>query len=144
MKLCDFGFSKDVLKCKEYLSKTYCGSRAYVSPEILLGLPYDAKKADVWAIGVILYIFLTGVVSVTQWRGSFQMPFKEDRNNQLILKQVCVCVFERVSSRELRIVLSIKNCNSTGPATTKASSRRVISFWVYSHTIGNGDRMYSK
>ena len=63
MKLCDFGFSKDVLKCKEYLSRTYCGSRAYVSPEILLGLPYDAKKADVWAIGVILYIFLTGVVS---------------------------------------------------------------------------------
>ena len=63
MKLCDFGFSKDVLKCKEYLSKTYCGSRAYVSPEILLGLPYDAKKADVWAIGVILYIFVTGVVS---------------------------------------------------------------------------------
>ncbi len=63
MKLCDFGFSKDVLKCKEYLSKTYCGSRAYVSPEILLGLPYDAKKADVWAIGVIIYIFVTGVVS---------------------------------------------------------------------------------
>ena len=63
MKLCDFGFSKDVLKSNEYLSKTYCGSRAYVSPEILLGLPYDAKKADVWAIGVILYIFVTGVVS---------------------------------------------------------------------------------
>jgi serine kinase len=63
MKLCDFGFSKDVLKCKEYLSKTYCGSRAYVSPEILLGLPYDAKKADIWAIGVIIYIFVTGVVS---------------------------------------------------------------------------------
>ncbi|CAF1233635.1 unnamed protein product [Rotaria sp. Silwood1] len=76
MKLCDFGFSKDVLKSKEYLSKTYCGSRAYVSPEILLGLPYDAKKADIWAIGVILYIFVTGV-----------MPFKEDKNNQLILKQ---------------------------------------------------------
>ncbi|CAF1418103.1 unnamed protein product [Adineta ricciae] len=76
MKLCDFGFSKDVLKSNEYLSKTYCGSRAYVSPEILLGLPYDAKKADVWAIGVILYIFVTGV-----------MPFKEDKNNQLILKQ---------------------------------------------------------
>ena len=62
MKLCDFGFSKDVFTCKDYLSKTYCGSRAYVSPEILLGLPYDAKKADVWAIGVILYIFVTGVV----------------------------------------------------------------------------------
>lgn len=78
MKLCDFGFSKDVLKCKEYLSKTYCGSRAYVSPEILLGLPYDAKKADVWAIGVILYIFVTGVVSISY--RIYQSLFKKISN----------------------------------------------------------------
>ena len=48
-----------------------------VSLEILLGLPYGAKKADVWAIGVIFYIFLTG-----------NMPFKEDACNQKILDQV--------------------------------------------------------
>ena len=45
--------------------------------EILLGQPYDAKKSDVWAVGVILFIFLNG-----------NMPFKEDKNNQLILNQV--------------------------------------------------------
>ncbi|CAF1574810.1 unnamed protein product, partial [Didymodactylos carnosus] len=82
----DFGFSKDVLKCQEYLSRTYCGSRAYVSPEILLGLPYNPKSADVWAIGIyLLLLFLLGVIIYIFVTGV--MPFKEDKNNQMILKQ---------------------------------------------------------
>ncbi|CAF0890384.1 unnamed protein product [Brachionus calyciflorus] len=77
IKLCDFGFSKDLnLLGNDDLSRTYCGSKAYASPEILLGQPYDPKKADIWAIGVIFFIFLTG-----------NMPFKEDKCNQVILNQ---------------------------------------------------------
>ena len=77
IKLCDFGFSKDLnVIGSDELSRTYCGSKAYASPEILLGQPYDPKKADVWAMGVIFFIFLTG-----------NMPFKEDKCNQIILNQ---------------------------------------------------------
>ena len=85
IKICDFGFSKVLAKKNKHsempdLSETYCGSKAYASPEILLGKPYDPKKADIWAIGVIFYIFLTG-----------NMPFKEDPINQNILDQVTMC-----------------------------------------------------
>ncbi len=82
IKLCDFGFSKNVSTCLNELSETYCGSKAYASPEILLGQPYEPKKADVWALGVIFYIFLTG-----------NMPFKEDRYNATILDQVNLSYF---------------------------------------------------
>ena len=83
VKLCDFGFSKDLSKLSgDELSKTYCGSKAYASPEILLGEPYDPKKADVWAVGVIFFIFLNG-----------NMPFKEDKCNQFILNQVSFSYF---------------------------------------------------
>lgn len=58
------------------LGRTYCGSKSYAAPEILLGEPYDPKKADTWAIGVVLYIFITG-----------KMPFDESRGNAGVLEE---------------------------------------------------------
>jgi calcium/calmodulin-dependent protein kinase I len=57
VKIADFGFAKRV---KEPLSlKTQCGTPGYVAPEILEGTPYD-ERADMWSVGVILYILLGG------------------------------------------------------------------------------------
>lgn len=107
LKLCDFGFTKMLTTTtstttnntdinnnnqsttttvvakvssklsEEELSKTYCGSKAYASPEILLGQPYDPRKSDIWAIGCILFILITR-----------KMPFDEELTHQNILKQV--------------------------------------------------------
>lgn len=57
VKIADFGFAKRCTgpKCL----KTQCGTPGYVSPEILEGVLYDTK-ADMWSVGVILYILLGG------------------------------------------------------------------------------------
>jgi len=55
--LIDFGFSRVE---DGTLSEQWMGSMDYVAPEILLRTPFEAKKADVWSLGVILYILLTG------------------------------------------------------------------------------------
>ncbi|XP_010085827.1 PREDICTED: testis-specific serine/threonine-protein kinase 6 [Pterocles gutturalis] len=58
-KLSDFGFSKEANGHPD-LSTTFCGSAAYTPPEVLMGIPYDAKKYDMWSLGVMLYVMVTG------------------------------------------------------------------------------------
>jgi len=57
VKIADFGFAKRVFIPNSLT--TQCGTPGYVAPEILEGVPYDTK-ADMWSIGVILYILLGG------------------------------------------------------------------------------------
>mmetsp|Transcript_12876 Transcript_12876/g.19265 ORF Transcript_12876/g.19265 Transcript_12876/m.19265 type:complete len:362 (-) Transcript_12876:326-1411(-) len=57
LKLADFGFAK---RCSsENCLTTQCGTPGYVAPEILEGTPYGCK-ADMWSLGVIVYIILGG------------------------------------------------------------------------------------
>ena len=41
---------------------TYCGTPAYMSPEIVKKQPYVGGKADIWALGVMLYVMVVGVL----------------------------------------------------------------------------------
>eukprot|EP01097_Dermamoeba_algensis_P009413 TRINITY_DN6616_c0_g1_i1.p1 TRINITY_DN6616_c0_g1~~TRINITY_DN6616_c0_g1_i1.p1 ORF type:complete len:316 (-),score=54.94 TRINITY_DN6616_c0_g1_i1:206-1153(-) len=57
VKIADFGLSKNF--ADEKLT-TCVGSAGYVAPEILLGGGQYDKSVDIWSVGVILYILLSG------------------------------------------------------------------------------------
>jgi calcium/calmodulin-dependent protein kinase I len=57
--ICDFGLSK-VLTKKEDLTQTRVGTGGYRAPEVLLGKTYG-KSCDMWSVGVICFILLTGL-----------------------------------------------------------------------------------
>lgn len=74
IKIADFGFARVI--SPQDLSKTYCGSAAYAAPELLQGIPYKGIIADIWSLGVILYIMTCS-----------SMPFRDTNIKTLVKDQ---------------------------------------------------------
>lgn len=75
VKLSDFGFA-----CKannSNFSQTFCGSISYCSPQILSGQPYNIFQTDIWSIGILVYIAMTG-----------RMPFLDETNKSRMIQQM--------------------------------------------------------
>ena len=59
VKIIDFGFS---VKCnRDSLQKLFCGTPAYMPPEIVKKEKYMACYSDVWSLGVLFYALLFGI-----------------------------------------------------------------------------------
>jgi len=58
IKLSDFGLS-NVLKPGRLFS-TWCGSPVYTPPEVVLRQQYSGVSMDIWSLGVVLYVMVTG------------------------------------------------------------------------------------
>lgn len=65
LRLIDFGMGK-VIDTSVAMHQTACGTPDYVAPEVILRQPYSCK-ADIWSVGVILYVLVTG-----------HLPFHDD------------------------------------------------------------------
>ena len=62
LKLTDFGFSKVLETNKKETNKL--GTTLYMAPELFKGVEYD-HKVDTWALGVMVYMMLSGKYTFT-------------------------------------------------------------------------------
>lgn len=72
LKIGDFGFARWM---RSNVAETSCGSPHYASPEVIRGIKYDGRCADVWSSGVILYTLLSG-----------SLPFDDSSIRNLLAK----------------------------------------------------------
>ncbi|XP_054802843.1 CBL-interacting serine/threonine-protein kinase 12 [Prosopis cineraria] len=85
LKVSDFGLSavSDQI-LPDGLFHTFCGTPAYVAPEVLARKGYDGAKVDVWACGVVLFVLMAGYLPFHDqnimamykkiYRGEFRCP----------------------------------------------------------------------
>ena len=69
LKLCDFGWSKELSLENR---STFCGTMEYMAPEIVGSENYD-YSVDIWSLGILLYELLFG-----------HSPFKGSNTNNII------------------------------------------------------------
>ncbi|KAL6626941.1 hypothetical protein ACP70R_030667 [Stipagrostis hirtigluma subsp. patula] len=61
LKVSDFGLSAVAEQMRhDGLFHTFCGTPAYVAPEVLSRRGYDAANADLWSCGVVLFVLMAG------------------------------------------------------------------------------------
>ena len=104
VKIGDFGISKE-LPTLSGLAKTACGTPYFMPPEVCKGEPYG-EKADIWAIGCILYelVFLKKPFDSDTLQGVFDKiinkpldPFYEEVDSNI--KMLIVAMLDKDPSR---------------------------------------------
>jgi serine/threonine protein kinase len=100
IKVTDFGLCGFIAPTR--LMKTFCGSPIYAAPECLSMVQYDGRKSDVWSLGVILYVLVTGQVP---WEGS---------NTSKMIRQILVADYkvpQSISPQVRELITGILNAD---------------------------------
>ncbi|SCU82626.1 LADA_0C06876g1_1 [Lachancea dasiensis] len=96
VKITDFGLAK--IQGNGTFMKTFCGTLAYVAPEVISGKTSEGKEnnsyssmVDMWSIGCLVYVILTG-----------HLPFSGSTQNELY-KQICAGSYHEGPLKDYRI-----------------------------------------
>ena len=121
VKIMDFGLSK-ILGKKEKSTDGF-GTLTFVSPEVLIRKPYN-KEVDIWSLGVILYLMLSG-----------ELPFDDpDDNEQNIAKAIVYqdvkFPSEKFGKRSKSVIELIQRCLTKDPKSRIKVDEIIKSDWI--------------
>ena len=79
IKLCDFGNSMFFEEDMRYYGKR--GSPGYVAPEMEEGIPFNPKAADIWGLGILFHVLITGCFPYRNVDNAEQQEYSREHFN---------------------------------------------------------------
>lgn len=109
IKIGDFGFARSYNENE--LCQTKCGTLTYISPDVLKNESYDPFKSDIWSLGVILFVMVSGSIPWTATSdaqrinqiidGQYSVPaYLSDQCRDLIEQLMCPDPEKRITLKE--------------------------------------------
>jgi serine/threonine protein kinase len=97
LKISDFGLS--AMAVPNELMQTTCGTPHYVAPEVLMDKGYHGEPADIWSVGVIIYVLLAGFLPFDEptMAALFRKIVKADLSYPKWLSPSAICKYSRLS-----------------------------------------------
>ena len=121
VKIMDFGLSK-ILGSKEKSVEGF-GTLTFVAPEVLVRTPYN-KEIDIWSLGVILYLMLSGT-----------LPFDDENDNEEVIAKLTVYSEVKFpnkywSKRSPLVIELIKKCLTKDPQKRIKIDKILSDDWI--------------
>lgn len=106
IKICDFGLARELAQDGspfpgEQANKP--GKVGYMAPEIYFGLEFDGRAADVYCMGVILFIMVTG-------RPPYTLPAYKDPHFRLVYSGQIQTVLEHMNIELAPVLVDLLSC----------------------------------
>ena len=79
IKLCDFGNALFFRENIRYYGRR--GSPGYVAPEMEEGIPFNPKAADIWGLGILFHVLITGCFPYRNVDNTEQQEFSKETFN---------------------------------------------------------------
>lgn len=117
IKIIDFGFATETTK--EEKGNSFWGTPSYMSPEIVNHQSHNYMKADIWALGVILYALISG-----------NFPFV-GQNDKDLFNKIRRWIFTIPDGLTLEAKSMILSMLQSDPAFRKGTGTLLKDYWFW-------------
>jgi serine/threonine protein kinase len=116
VKICDLGLAR--AGGSDRVMSAVCGTVPYTPPEIVQGLPYDGTKVDMWSLGILIFVMVSG-----------RLPWESD-DQAGMMREIIDGVISFPGEFHPELVIIVRACTNLNPSNRPSASELLEMPWL--------------